>query len=107
MAETTIPTTSLALTFTTPSSTPQVITTPIPSPLPPTSILVRVVAAALNPCDTQLLHWPLLRLLKGTGPKGLGRDYSGTIVAVGKNCKDWKIGDEVFGIFFKIVSMSS
>ncbi|KAH0609555.1 uncharacterized protein H6S33_013041 [Morchella sextelata] len=99
---TTIPTTSLALTFTTPSSTPQVTTHPLPSPLPSSSILVRVHAAALNPYDTQLLHWPLLRLLKGSGPKGLGRDYSGTIVAVGKNCKDWKIGDEVFGLFLKL-----
>ncbi|KAI5842557.1 chaperonin 10-like protein [Morchella snyderi] len=98
----TIPTSSLALTFTTPSSTPQVTPSPLPSPLPPTSLLVRVHAAALNPCDTQMLHWPLLRLLKGAGPKGLGRDYSGTVVAVGGDCKDWRVGDEVFGLFFKV-----
>ena len=58
-------------------------------------VLVKVVAAAVNPLD-----WHFLRLMTGVGaPKitGLGVDFAGTVEAVGSNVKTFKPGDDVFG----------
>ena len=65
-------------------------------------VLVRVHAASLNPLDGHFVRGMLLARLMGGGlrkPKDtrLGVDYAGTIEAVGKNVKDFKPGDEVFG----------
>jgi NADPH:quinone reductase-like Zn-dependent oxidoreductase len=65
-------------------------------------VLVRVRAASLNPLDGHFVRGMLLARLMGGGlrkPKDprLGVDYSGTVEAVGKNVKEFKPGDEVFG----------
>jgi NADPH:quinone reductase-like Zn-dependent oxidoreductase len=65
-------------------------------------VLVRVHAVSLNPLDGHFVRGMLLARLMGGGlrkPKDtrLGVDYAGTIEAVGKNVKDFKAGDEVFG----------
>ena len=65
-------------------------------------ILVRVRAASLNPLDGHFVRGMWLARLMGGGlrkPKEtrLGVDYAGTVEAVGKNVKDFKPADEVFG----------
>jgi NADPH:quinone reductase-like Zn-dependent oxidoreductase len=65
-------------------------------------VLVRVHSASLNPLDGHLVRGMLLARLMGGGlrkPKDtrVGVDYAGTVEAVGKNVKDFKPGDEVFG----------
>ena len=46
--------------------------------------------------------------LAGSKEKGIGRDYSGVVVAVGEEVKKqggWEVGDEVFGLYNKPVSL--
>jgi NADPH:quinone reductase-like Zn-dependent oxidoreductase len=65
-------------------------------------VLVKVVAASINSWDLDLLRgdkW-IIRLLSGiTKPRYniLGADVAGVVEAIGKNVKDFKPGDEVFG----------
>lgn len=65
-------------------------------------ILVRVQAAAVNPLDWHYMRGEpyIMRLSSGMGkPKesGVGVDFSGTVEAVGKNVRRFKVGDAVFG----------
>ncbi len=70
-------------------------------PLPPNEILVKVHAASINPCDIQLWRSGLVAVV--AGDKGMGKDFSGTVVAVGKSVKGWTEGDQIFGLLFHIV----
>ena len=65
-------------------------------------VLVRVYAAALNAGDWHVLRGELLHRLVGTGllkpqKKILGDDRAGRVEAVGRNVKQFRPGDEVFG----------
>jgi NADPH:quinone reductase-like Zn-dependent oxidoreductase len=65
-------------------------------------ILVRVRAASVNPLDWHYIEGTPYIMRAGVGlrkPKDtrLGVDFAGTIEAVGKNVKDYKPGDDVFG----------
>ena len=65
-------------------------------------VLVRVHAAAVNPLDWHYLRGLpyIMRISSGVGAPEqirLGRDFSGTVEAVGKNVTQYKPGDEVFG----------
>ncbi len=64
-------------------------------------VLVKVYAASINDWDDGLLHGDFVnRLLNGLlKPKRqiLGSDIAGRIEAVGKNVKQFKAGDEVYG----------
>ena len=65
-------------------------------------VLVKVHAAALNPLDWHELRGTpyLMRLGAGFGKPAvarLGIDFSGTVVAVGKDISRYKPGDEIFG----------
>jgi NADPH:quinone reductase-like Zn-dependent oxidoreductase len=66
-------------------------------------VLVKIQAASLNAYDWHLLTAdPFIIRLAGFGflrPKNkmLGADLSGQIEAVGRNVKQFKVGDEVFG----------
>ncbi|KAK6461767.1 chaperonin 10-like protein [Scheffersomyces coipomensis] len=72
----------------------------------PNKILVKIHAAALNPLDVKLYNvsvWPLNYFL---GKRGLGEDYSGTIVAIGEKVKKngkFKVGDLVQGLAFVFI----
>ena len=65
-------------------------------------VLVRVLAASVNPVDGHLMRGNILMRLLGGGlrkPKNtrFGTDFAGVVEAVGKNVTDFKAGDEVFG----------
>ncbi|PQE29921.1 hypothetical protein CJF32_00000591 [Rutstroemia sp. NJR-2017a WRK4] len=64
------------------------------------TLLIRVHYASINPVDTQLWRAGIVSVV--SGEKGMGRDFSGTIVAIGDRAKgNWSIGDEVFGLLFQ------
>ena len=65
-------------------------------------VLVKVVAAAVNPLDWHFVRGTpyFLRLMAGLGKPdytGLGVDFAGTIEAVGSSVTNLKPGDHVFG----------
>jgi NADPH:quinone reductase-like Zn-dependent oxidoreductase len=65
-------------------------------------VRVRVHAAAVNPLDWHYMRGEprIMRLESGIGaPKDtrMGADFSGTVVAVGRDVRRFKVGDEVFG----------
>ena len=66
-------------------------------------ILVKVRAASVNPYDWHFIEGtPKIMRMMGVGlrkPKDtrLGVDFAGTVEAVGKNVKQFKPGDDVFG----------
>ena len=64
-------------------------------------VLVKVYAVSINDWDDGLLHGDFInRLLNGLlkpKKKILGSDIAGRIEAVGKNVKQFKTGDEVYG----------
>ncbi|KAF4632690.1 hypothetical protein G7Y89_g5443 [Cudoniella acicularis] len=68
-------------------------------PLAANEILVKAHAASINPVDIQLWHSGFVGRV--AGDKGMGRDYSGKIVAIGGDVKGWSVGDEVFGLLFQ------
>jgi NADPH:quinone reductase-like Zn-dependent oxidoreductase len=74
----------------------------IEKPLPAEhEVLLKVRAASVNPLDYHVLKHPFLRsvMARITKVKTLrpGRDVAGQVEAVGKNVKQFKVGDEVFG----------
>lgn len=65
-------------------------------------MLVKMHACALNPVDVQMMNLPLWKIpflpLSGK-EKGVGCDFSGTVVAGGRT--GFQSGDEVFGVTMK------
>lgn len=72
-------------------------------PLAANEILVKVKAASINPVDIQLWRSGLVAVV--AGDKGMGRDFSGTVVSVGGKVKGWAEGDDVFGLLFEPVRL--
>lgn len=62
-----------------------------------TDVLVKIVAASINPIDLKTKDGGLKMLLKYKMPLTLGSDFSGIIVQIGSDVKDFKIGDAVYG----------
>ncbi|TMW61184.1 hypothetical protein Poli38472_013647 [Pythium oligandrum] len=70
-------------------------------PLQPSSIRIRVHTAAVNPTDckfVQMGHVFGLPSPTSEKPLRLGVDVAGTIVQVGSEVTDLKVGDEVYGM---------
>jgi NADPH:quinone reductase-like Zn-dependent oxidoreductase len=100
MAPPDLPENNTSLTYTQPSSQPHLTHTPLPKP-GPNDLLVKVHAAAINPVDIQLWGNPVVGWFAGKKEKGIGRDYSGEIVAIGDEIQKsgkWSVGDEVYGL---------
>jgi NADPH:quinone reductase-like Zn-dependent oxidoreductase len=81
--------------------------TEVPKPIPgDNEVLIKVRAASLNAADWHLLRAkPFLVRLMGMGllkPKNkiLGADLAGQVEAIGRNVRQFKPGDEVFGDIF-------
>lgn len=107
MTSTNLPESNTSLTYTQPSTPPHLTHAPISAP-GPQEILVKIKAAAINPVDIQLWGNPVIGWLAGKKEKGIGRDYSGEIVAIGEALKKdgkWEVGDEVYGLCSRPVSM--
>ena len=65
-------------------------------------VLVRVSAAGVNPLDWHYMRGSpyLMRLMTGIGaPEDirLGRDFAGTVAAIGSAVTDFSVGDRVYG----------
>lgn len=100
MTESQLTESNTSLTYTAPESLPHLLHSTIPA-LGPNDVLVKVHAAAINPVDIQLWGNSLIGLLAGRKEKGIGRDYAGTITAVGsalQRSSQWETGDRVFGL---------
>lgn len=61
-------------------------------------VLVAVHAAGVNPIDWKVREGYFADPATEHFPMPMGWDFSGTIVAVGKQATEYKIGDEVFGL---------
>ena len=100
MAPTNVSESNTSLTYTKPCSQPHLTHAPVPTP-EPNEVLVKIKAAAINPVDIQLWGNPVIGWLAGSKEKGIGRDYSGEVAAIGSGVKEtgkWDVGDEVFGL---------
>lgn len=74
-------------------------------PLAANEILVKVHAASINPVDVQLWRSGLLTVV--ARDRGMGRDFSGIVVSVGRAVKRWTEGDGIFGLLFRPVRFVS
>jgi NADPH:quinone reductase-like Zn-dependent oxidoreductase len=71
----------------------------LPDPVPATGeILVDVAAASVNAADWKFRSGQYARHSDAKFPLIPGRDFSGTVGALGSGVGDLKIGDEVFGV---------
>lgn len=59
-------------------------------------VLIEAYAAGVNPLDFKVIEGALKMVRKFRFPAALGYDISGKIVAIGKNVKRFKVGDEVY-----------
>ena len=59
-------------------------------------LLVKVNSASLNPIDYKI-STTLIPFLRWFVPHTIGRDFSGTVLDIGENVKNFRIGDEVYG----------
>jgi NADPH:quinone reductase-like Zn-dependent oxidoreductase len=70
----------------------------IPRPVPdPSQVLVRVVAAGINPGEASIRNGSLHSLWPATFPSGEGSDLAGVVVEVGSDVSGFAAGDAVFG----------
>ena len=71
----------------------------LPNPVPATDeIVVDVAAASVNAADWKFRSGQYTRHSDAKFPLIPGRDFSGTVSALGSKVGDLKIGDEVFGV---------
>ena len=77
---------------------PQEVPTPRPAP---DELLVRVKASSLNRVDVLVAAGALEGMMEYEFPAVPGRDFAGTVEAVGSNEGRFEVGDEVFGFLTK------
>lgn len=59
-------------------------------------VLVKVIAASINPLDKMVRNGEFKQLLKYKKPFALGHDVAGKVTKVGSKVKNFKIGDAVY-----------
>lgn len=70
------------------------VETPTPGPA---QLLVRMRGSSVNPVDCGIRSGALRSFIRLKLPTALGVDYAGVVEAVGRDVRDFKVGDEVFG----------
>ena len=60
------------------------------------AVLVKVHAASINPLDLRVLEGEFKTILPVQFPFILGNDFAGTVVEVGANVTQFKVGDKVY-----------
>jgi NADPH:quinone reductase-like Zn-dependent oxidoreductase len=60
-------------------------------------LVVRVRASSVNPVDNAIAAGMLREMVDHDFPVALGRDYAGTVEAVGADVDGYAVGDDVFG----------
>lgn len=81
-------------------SAPELHDLPVPEP-GPGEVLVRVHAASLNGFDVAVAYGMVKGMMEHRFPVVLGKDYAGTVEAVGDGVTSVEAGDEVFGVLMR------
>ncbi|WP_313035635.1 NADP-dependent oxidoreductase [Massilia alkalitolerans] len=68
---------------------------PVPD-IAPDEVLVRVVAASINPVDWKVRAGYLAQMIPHQMPLTLGWDVSGVVAASGSEVSQWQVGDAVY-----------
>jgi NADPH:quinone reductase-like Zn-dependent oxidoreductase len=78
--------------------------TDLPTPAPgPGEVLVRVRASSINGFDLAVAAGMLKGMMEHRFPVVLGKDFAGTVEAVGDGVRRFSVGDAVFGVVMKPV----
>jgi NADPH:quinone reductase-like Zn-dependent oxidoreductase len=76
--------------------------TDLPTPEPgPGEVLVRVQASSLNGFDVAVAGGYLKGMMEHRFPVVLGKDFAGTVEALGEGAARFRIGDAVYGVVMK------
>ncbi|VUC24868.1 unnamed protein product [Clonostachys rosea] len=70
---------------------------PSPSSLSPDQVLIKTIAAGLNPADFKVQELGLIARAITGFPKTVGMDLTGTVQAVGPNVTTFSVGDTIVG----------
>ena len=68
----------------------------------PNQVLVSVHSIGLNPLDYRIRNGEMGPLIRFKGPRLIGSDYAGHVVAIGEKVRTFKPGDRVFGMVFQV-----
>lgn len=63
-----------------------------------TTVLIKVKAVSLNPLDWKIRNGKMKLMSGSKFPRGTGIDFSGIVETTGSSIKQYKAGDEVFGL---------
>jgi NADPH:quinone reductase-like Zn-dependent oxidoreductase len=74
----------------------KVVEVPMPRPVPD-RVVVEVRAAGINPGEASIRRGVFEKIWPAIFPSGEGSDFSGVVVTVGSEVKDFAPGDEVLG----------
>src|SRR6266540_2976869 len=76
--------------------------TELPTPRPDSGeVLVRVTASSVNGFDVSVAAGHLVGMMEHRYPVVLGKDFAGTVAAVGDGVTRFAVGDPVFGVVTK------
>src|SRR5437763_1136050 len=81
-------------------ATPEIVDIPLPEPTEG-EVRVRVHAASVNGFDLSVASSRLKDMMEHRFPVVLGKDFAGTVDAVGAGVTDYQVGDRVFGVVAK------
>lgn len=81
-------------------SAPTLLDLPVPEPAEG-EVRVRIAAASVNGFDLSVASGALKDMMEHRLPVVLGKDFAGTVDAVGAGVDDYRVGDAVFGVVTK------